>query len=124
MSTTTTTTINIELVECKIINPENDQRAITSYIDKDDVNYETAKLQLTVTSAYHNFHNTTADAVACEVDKQATNDGDYNGSAIVIIEQALLEKYNTYISQFNQYGDRLPLSHGMTADEIREILTA
>ena len=121
----TTTTIKIELVECKIINPENDQRAITSYIDEDDVNYETAKLELTVTSAYHNFHNTTADAVEYEVDKQAIDeDGDYNGSAIVMIEQELLEKYNTYISQFNQYGDRLPLSHGMTADEIREILTA
>ena len=115
---------NSTLVEAEIINSENSQRTITCYIDSDDVDYETSKIELTVTTSYHNWHNTVADKIAYEIDKQSCNEDGFNfdGSTIINLDEDLLLEYNEFVDKFNQHGDRGHLKQKMTADQINELL--
>lgn len=84
---------DVTLVQCQIISPENHQRAITTYIDQNDVKYEKAKIELTLTSQYHSWHNTTADAIKNELYS-------YDENNSVIIPDDLLIEYNNYVANY------------------------
>jgi DNA polymerase II small subunit/DNA polymerase delta subunit B len=50
-----------DYVEHEIINPENDQKLELTLIPAEDVEYEEAKKQLTLTTQYHDWSDTVAD---------------------------------------------------------------
>lgn len=106
------------LVLAEITNPENDQRTIhTALVSEDDAAYETSKRQLTLTSQYHDWHNTTADAIKNEVLKaRQAEDEEYT------ISQHHIEEYNEHVAVVNMYDDRRTLSADMDIDTIEEII--
>ena len=104
---------NGELVVAKIINPENSQRLLSAYIDADDVAYENARKELTVTGDYHSWSDTVADEV-----RAATED--LEEGSLVTLEPELLARYNSLVQDYNKYGDLAPLTQGMNKDEIFE----
>ena len=113
---------NSTLVECEIINPENKQHIITCYIDSDDVEYETSKIQLTITSRYNRgFGKTKADVLIDEIKSQYDIDGD-RFDFVPSLTEEILENINNYINQYNQYGDLSLITDGMTVQEIIDIL--
>jgi len=98
-----------ELVEAEIINPENDQKTTYAIIRAEDEAYEDAKIQLTLTSRYHDWHNTVADKLAENIqtyqeEKEKLEDGD-ELPYYAEIKDDLIEEYNKLVAIINEYGD-------------------
>jgi hypothetical protein len=113
---------NSTLVECEIINYENTQNTITCYIDSDDEAYEKAKIELTITSQYHRFHNTLADKFIADIEKQWESGEDWF-PFVPELDKDMLEEINEQINNYNQYGDKSYIKQGMSVQDIIEILS-
>lgn len=100
---------DLELTESQIINPENDQKTVYAIIRAEDEAYEDAKMQLTITSQYHDWHNTAADKLAENIQTyQEETEKLEEGEELPYfaeIKEDLIEEYNKYVAIINQYGD-------------------
>jgi len=100
---------DLELTESQIINPENDQKTVYAIIRAEDKAYEDAKMQLTITSQYHDWHNTVADKLAENIQTyQNETERLEEGEELPYfaeIKEDLIEEYNKLIAIINQYGD-------------------
>lgn len=103
---------DVTLVNTRIISPENHQNAIYSYIDEDDVEYETARLELTITTQYHNWRNTVAD----ELYTQLIN---YELGEVNEVDQDVIDAYNKCVDAHNKYSNLEYVTHKTTANELR-----
>ncbi len=83
-----------------IVSPYNTQKTIAAYIAEQDMDYEHARMELTVTTQYHDWGNTLADSIHNDV-KDAINEG-----FDVELDNEQIELYNNLVSQYNKYGDR------------------
>jgi len=116
--------VDIEWEEARIINPENDQKVVYALIPADEVAYERAKMELTITTRYHDWHNTIADAIHDQVNGYINDDSeDEDGNPIVLdlFTQDIVE-YNRQVKAYNQYGDAECINTDMTALKILDIV--
>ncbi len=99
-----------EYEEIEIINPENSQKLINALVDSEDVNYEEARKQLTVTDKYYDWNNTIADRIL-----NAIEEGEE-------IEDEMIKEYNAAVADFNKYGDAKYIDLRQTLEEIEDII--
>lgn len=106
-------TETIALVKAEIVNPENSQKLLDIIICAEDEEYEGAKVQLTLTSRYHDWHNTVADKLAENIQTyQEETEKLEEGEELPYyaqIKDELIEEYNKLIAIINQYGDMSPI---------------
>ena len=93
-----------ELVECNIINPENEQKIITAIIDSTDVDYHEAQKELTLTTQYHDWSGTVADRLYELLQNEE-------------LDTELVEQYNEAVSNYNQYGNANTIQANSTIAE-------
>lgn len=99
-----------EYEEYEIINPENSQTLINALIEDEDVNYEEARKQLTITDKYYDWSNTIADRIL-----KAIEEGED-------IDNKMIQEYNESVEDFNKYGDAEYIDKNQTVDEIEDIV--
>jgi len=90
-----------KLTEAEVINPENEQDLINAIIDADDADYEEARKELTITSQYHDWHNTIADRINDAIDNDEIDN----------IDDETIAEYNRQVEYYNQYGDFVELNN-------------
>jgi len=106
-----------EWEEIEIINPENSQKEINALVPAEDVAYEIARKELTLTSRYHSWHNTVAD----KINNAIYTDGEINNDTI---ETDLIDVYNSAVKNENQYGSTDTISSDMPNYKIAGIIEA
>jgi len=109
---------NDEWEEMEIINPENDQKKINALVLADEVNYEKARMELTLTTQYHDWRNTIADKIMEQIDNA---DGRYS---TVNLDADNVRKYNKQVEASNQYADNLIIFKKMDVKRIAKIVNA
>lgn len=100
-----------DLTVAFIINGENEQRLRSAIIPAEDEHYEEARKELTLTSRYHDWHNTIADRILAQAEDEDTED--YLDG---------IEEYNASVSAVNKYDDRAYLTEGTSRDEVIETI--
>ena len=106
------------IVRADVINPENKERQISAYIVGEDLDYESAKIELTLTSSYYDWSNTVADKV------NPIRDSDENGEPIYITPTAEeIKEYNKAVDSYNRsYGQADKIDGEMTNEKIAKII--
>jgi len=98
-----------EYEEIEIINPENSQKLINALVDSEDVNYEEARKQLTMTDQYYDWNNTIADRILNAIEEEE-------------IDEDMIKEYNEAVADFNKYGDAKYIDLRQTLEEIEDII--
>jgi hypothetical protein len=111
-----------DITESTIINPENHQMQVNRIIESEDVDYEDAKIELTLTTRYHNWHNTVADSLFETVkDKHQELNlelcDEIKFKELGITEEDI-EEYNDLIVKINKYYDSSSLTLNSTITDI------
>jgi len=93
-----------------IINPENSQTLIEDTIDEEDIDYEEARKQLTITNNYYEWSNTIADRIL-----KAIEEGED-------IDNKMIQEYNEAVEDLNKYGEAEYIDKNQTIEEIEDTI--
>jgi len=96
---------SVDYAETIIINPENKQHLIYALIEKEEAAYESARQQLTITSSYHDWHNTIADKMADIANRYhygEDEEEDDRGCPYERDEDELIAEWNENIDEYNE----------------------
>lgn len=109
-----TTTIS----RCDVISPYNEQRIINKWIDDEDIEYETACIQLTLTTEYHNWHDTAVDRIS-NLFLNKNNSKAKLKDEVKDIDNLheLIKEVNRLITHLNQYQDIQKIDDNMTIED-------
>jgi len=106
----------IEYTTAQIINPENSQKLIYALIPEEEKSVFDAEKETTLTTKYHDWHNTVTDKIMDEllsegqIDKDATVSPDY------------VEEYNRQIEAINKHKDLDYITEEMNSYQVYQIL--
>lgn len=106
-----------EYTTCDIVSPHNYQHKILAIVDAEDVDYHEAKLELTLTTQYHNWSHTAADRVKKIIE-------DNLGKRIEDLDKydkEDIEKYNNFVISYNRFGELELLTEDLVLSEELEI---
>ena len=106
-----------------IINPENSQTLIEDTIDEEDIDYEEARKQLTITNNYYEWSNTIADRILKEIE-EAKENAEEEGEEIekINVDKKMIDEYNEAVEDLNKYGEAEYIDKNQTIEEIEDTI--
>lgn len=107
---------DIEWESAPIINPGNSQKIVHALVPADEVEYEAAKIALTITTPYHDWHNTIADKIYNQANDYIDDPEEYE------LEEEDVAEYNKQVDAYNMYGDAEKINVLLVADVTKKIL--
>lgn len=96
------------VVEAEILNPENEQRTIYTYIDIDDVDYCEAQKNLRITNQYYTY-SSYADTILMALDNGTLFSED-------------IELYNQYVEDYGKYRYLQKINKDMSLAQMKEVI--